>query len=135
MAASAKQVIPHSSLITLIGELVERAAVITPGATEWPKVGCRVMVKHNPDQATVFNIVSIGPVAEAMMQMKRGRTVRVVGQLKAATGAVEVFATEFVRAAPPTEGRRMMYLSPFMGDMFGGGTPKVEEDEDEDDDR
>jgi hypothetical protein len=93
------------------------------------------MVKHNPDQATVFNIVSIGPVAEAMMQMKRGRTVRVVGQLKAATGAVEVFATEFVRAAPPTEGRRMMYLSPFMGDMFGGGTPKVEEDEDEDDDR
>lgn len=119
MATKPAKVVPHSASITLVGEIVEPAAVITPMATEWPKVGCRVLVKHNPDQATVFNVVSIGPVAEAMLRMKPGRTVKVVGQIKAATGALEVFATSFEK--PGSSG--IVMVSPFAS-LFGGGSPK-----------
>jgi hypothetical protein len=92
--AKPKELAPIAQ-VRLVGDVVEPAAVITPLATEWPKVGCKVLVRHNADQATVFNIVSIGPVAEQMLQAKVGNRVQIHGQIKAATGQLEVFASAF----------------------------------------
>ena len=121
--------VQHTATVTLVGEIVQAGSVISPLATEWPKVACKVMVRHNADQATVFAVVAIGPVAEVMLKMRRGTAVKVSGPIKCATGALEVFATTMEKAknAPATRA-----LTVF--DVMWGTGPAVEPDDDEDDD-
>jgi hypothetical protein len=121
--------VQHTASITLTGEIVQAGTVITPVATEWPKVACKVLVRHNADQATVFTVVAIGPLAEVMLKMKHGRAVKVSGPIKCATGALEVFATSFEKA-----GGTPVTVSFSLRDMMWGGTPPPTPEEPEDDD-
>jgi hypothetical protein len=114
----------HSATIALTGDIAERARVISPNPTEWPKVGCVIVVRHNEDQQTAFMVTSIGPVAEKMLAMATG-TVRVTGQVKASKGKLEVFATDFERAG--AAGRPQ---SGFFS-VFGIPEPPPEESDDE----
>ncbi len=102
--------------VTLQGQLVERAQVLTQG-TEWPKVGAPMMVQHGPDQQTIFNLVAVGPMADRMLDAPLGKIFLVTGQLKAATGRIEVFVNDFT--VPQT--MPMGYRS-----IFGFGQPPVD---------
>ena len=118
-----RKMMPHGFTAAVVGEVVTAPEVLTKNPCEWPKVGCKVAVRHNEDQTSVVLVVAVGPVAEFVRKQKLGATVMVAGHLKFATGSLELFALE---AKSAVQQPRMMTL----GDIIGGmGMPPMEDDE------
>lgn len=120
-ASSQRKLMPHGFTAVIVGEVVTTPEVMTKNPTEWPKIGCKVAVRHNEDQTSVVPIVAVGPVGEFLRKCKMGDTILVGGHLKAATGQVELFALEAKKATVQRQAHPFDLL-------FGGGSPMGDDD-------
>lgn len=117
-----RKTMPHGFTAVVVGEVVTAPEVLTKNPTEWPKIGCRVAVRHNEDQVSVVPIIAVGPVGDWLRKQKVGDTILVGGHAKFATGMLELFATEAKKAT-------VRPASSILDQMFGGGGAPMGDDD------